>query len=293
MFPFSFTSRTPINKGWSSDQKYRVTDGDGTPYLLRISAPNEYESCRAGFEMMQRVSDLSIPMCRPVAFGTCDDGVYSLQSWIDGDDLRDIAHTLTDTQLREYGRQAGQILRKIHSITAPESVEDWGVRYGRKLDRKLKMYAECSLKYENGDAFVDCIHENRHLIVDRPQTFHHGDYHTGNMMIGHDGNLYIIDFNRHDFGDPWEEFNRIPWCVNDASPAFASEFVDGYFDGDVPIMFWRLLMLYISSNMLSSLPWAIPFGDGEIATMRSQARDILEWFDGMRNPVPTWYRNRE
>ena len=29
------------------------------------------------------------------------------------------------------------------------------------------------------------------------------------MMIGNDKQLYIIDFNRNDFGDPWEEFNRI------------------------------------------------------------------------------------
>jgi len=58
----------------------------------------------------------------------------------------------------------------------------------------------------------------------------------------------------------------------------------------VPMEFWRLLALYISSNTLSSLPWAIPFGDGEIETMTKQAADVLSWYDNMRNPVPTWYK---
>ena len=69
--------------------------------------------------------------------------------------------------------------------------------------------------------------------------------------------------------------------------------VDGYFGVNeqiaVPMEFWRLLALYISSNMLSSIPWAIPFGEGEIQTMMNQARDVLSWYDHMKNPIPTWY----
>lgn len=29
-------------------------------------------------------------MCRPVAFGTCDEGVYNLQTWIDGQDAEEV-----------------------------------------------------------------------------------------------------------------------------------------------------------------------------------------------------------
>jgi serine/threonine-protein kinase len=108
------------------------------------------------------------------------------------------------------------------------------------------------------------------------------------MMIDSTGRLTIIDFNRNDFGDPWEEFNRIVWCAQ-KSPLFASGMVNGYFDGNVPMEFWKLLALYISSNTLSSIYWAIPFGQAEIDTMLNQAKEVLEWFDNMQNPVPTWY----
>jgi len=110
------------------------------------------------------------------------------------------------------------------------------------------------------------------------------------MMIDNSGHLMIIDFQRNDFGDPWEEFNRIVWSAQ-ASPYFASGIVDGYFQNDVPLDFWKLLALYISSNTLSSLYWALPFGESEITTMRNQAKEVLEWYDNMKNPIPIWYKH--
>jgi aminoglycoside phosphotransferase (APT) family kinase protein len=154
------------------------------------------------------------------------------------------------------------------------------------------MYENCELKYESGgDAFMQYISENRHLLRDRPQSYQHGDYHIGNMMIDRNGILTIIDFDRDDFGDPWEEFNRIVWCAQ-AAPAFASGMVDGYFNGHIPVEFWKLLALYICSNTLGSLPWAIPFGEKEIQVMRKQAAEVLGWYNGMKNVVPSWYQKK-
>lgn len=127
-------------------------------------------------------------------------------------------------------------------------------------------------------------------MKNRPQCYQHGDYHFGNMMIDNNGNLIIIDFNRNDFGDPWEEFNRIVWCAN-KSTLFASGIVNGYFNEDLPLEFWGLLALYIATNTISSLPWAIPFGENEINSMRKQAKQVLHWYDNMNNPVPIWYSN--
>jgi aminoglycoside phosphotransferase (APT) family kinase protein len=164
----------------------------------------------------------------------------------------------------------------------------WSDRFSAKIDRKLEMYRNCPLKYENGHAFIRFIGENRHLLSDRPQTYQHGDYHIGNMMIDRCGNLIVIDFDKADWGDPWEEFNRIVWCAQKA-PAFAAGMVDGYFDAKPPMDFWRLLALYICSNTLGSLPWAISFGEREIAVMREQAEDVLGWYDNMEQVIPDWY----
>ena len=284
----NFIKIVPITKGWSGDKKYCVSKAGGIKYLLRISPIEQYERKKSEFEMMQRVALLGVPMCQPVKFGTCDEGVYSLQSWIDGEDAEDKIPYLSDTQQYQYGIKAGKILKIIHSIPAPDKQENWESRFNRKIDHKIKGYTDCSIKYDGGDAFIEYINDNRHLLKNRPQCYQHGDYHIGNMMIDSNGRLTIIDFNRNDFGDPWEEFNRIVWCAQ-ASPLFASGMVNGYFDGDVPLEFWRLLVLYISSNTLSSVPWAISFGQSEVDTMLNQAKEIFLWYDNMKNPVPTWY----
>ena len=278
-----------IDKGWSGDQKYCAVTADGHKYLLRISSVERLERKRREYEKMSEVAALGIPMCQPVEFGTCQQGVYSIQSWIDGNDAEEAIMSMdTDAQYR-YGLDAGWILAKIHTIPAPADAPDWASRFNAKIDRKIAMYEGCELKYESGgEAFLDYLAQNRHLLKDRPQSYQHGDYHIGNMMIDKRGVLTIIDFDRDDFGDPWEEFNRIVWCAQ-AAPAFASGMVDGYFNSNVPIDFWKLLALYICSNTLSSLPWAIPFGEKEIHVMREQAAQVLQWYNGMQNVVPGWY----
>ena len=282
-------NREAIHKGWSGDKKYRITDENGIAYLLRVSPKEQDEKKRRQFHRMEQAARLGIPMCLPVEFGTDDAGVYSIQSWVSGVDAEAYIPTLPKERQYAYGLDAGRILVRLHSLPAPEGAEDWEVRFNKKIDRKIAMYEACPLKYEGGEAFLRHIEKSRHLLAGRPQSYQHGDYHIGNMMVDEAGVLTVIDFDRDDHGDPWEEFNRIVWCAQ-AAPAFAAGMVDGYFGGEVPMDFWNLLALYICSNTLSSLPWAIPFGDGEINTMRKQAKDILDWYDNMNTVVPGWYR---
>lgn len=284
----TIVDRYPIDKGWSGDKKYRATTSDGSIYLLRISDAARYERKNREFAQMRQVAQLGIPMCLPVEFGKCDEGVYSIQSWVDGFDAEPLIPTMTPQKQYSYGLDAGRILKKIHTLPAAIEIEDWSICFNRKIDRKLAMYQACPLKYENDTPILQYLQNNRHLLNGRPQSYQHGDYHIGNMMIDPSGVLTIIDFDRDDYGDPWEEFNRIVWCAQ-ASPEFASGMVDGYFDGTVPANFWKLLALYICSNTLSSLPWAIPFGEEEIQTMRKQVKEVLSWYNNMQQVVPTWY----
>lgn len=248
----------PITKGWSIDKKYKVIKPDGSPYLLRISPETHLDKRKQLFTMLEQVAALDIPMCKPVEFGTCAEGVYTLHTWIDGQEAEDVIPLLPAAAQYAYGKRSGEILRKIHSIPAPESQEDWYIRFNKKTDVKMQKYKACPLKFDGNEKIISYIEGNRDLLMNRPQCFQHGDYHIGNMMIEND-NLVIIDFDRFDYGDPWEEFNRIVWCAQ-ASPHFATGQLDGYFGGTPPIAFFRLLAFYIAINTLSSIYWAIPFG---------------------------------
>lgn len=289
MTELKFISIEPITKGWSEDKKYCVIKEDGTKCLLRISPIERYETRKTMFSMLEKVSQLGIPMCKPLELGTCKEGVYTLHSWIDGKDAEDVIPLLPKKQQYALGVKSGEILRKIHSIKAPANQEDWYTRFNRKVNTKIQKYKECPLHFEGDDKLMEYIENNRELLKNRPQCFQHGDYHIGNMMTEND-ELVIIDFDRFDFGDGWEEFNRIVWCAQ-ASPYFASGQLNGYFGGEPPIKFFKLLAFYIASNTLSSIYWAIPFGQSDVDTMMKQANDVLDWYDNMENCIPSWYLN--
>ena len=282
-----FRSLTPVTAGWSGDRKYCAVGEDGRKYFLRITPPEKAERAKQSFELQKKMQALGVPMCMPLECGETEDGFYTLQSWVEGENAEECVPAMTEDCQYSLGEASGVILKKIHSIPAPEGAPDWESRFNAKIDRKIRGYADCPIKFVGAGAFLDYLARNRRLLRGRPQCFQHGDYHIGNMMI-EAGKLVIIDFDRYDFGDPWEEFNRIVWCAQ-AAPAFARGMVDGYFDGSVPPEFWGLLALYISSNTLSSIPWAIPFGEEEIRKFLDQAEEILSWYDGMTRVVPRWY----
>ena len=73
-----------IDKGWSGDLKYCVTDENGEKFLLRIYPNSDFEQKKLEIEKMTEVSNLGVPMCTLVEFGICEEGPYSLQTWIDG-----------------------------------------------------------------------------------------------------------------------------------------------------------------------------------------------------------------
>lgn len=284
----SIVSRTPIDKGWSEDRKFRAVTAAGETYFLRISPMDRYEQRKLQFEHMEKVHALGVPMSDPVEFGTCAEGCYTLLRWIEGRDAEEALPELPEEEQYTYGLEAGKMLKAIHSIPMPFETEPWGERFGKKLDKKLAVYEASPLKFDRGEQLVAFVQENRHLIEDRPQAYHHGDYHCGNLMLGEEGVLRVIDFDREDIGDPWYEFNRIIWDGR-AAPAFARGRIDGYFGGEVPEEFWRIMALYLCQNMLSSLPWALDFGETEKRIAIENGARVLDWYDDMREIIPKWY----
>lgn len=55
---------------------------------------------------------------------------------------------------------------------------------------------------------------------------------------------------------------------------------------------FKLMALYIASNALSSVPWAIPFGQAEVEFMLRNIKKMLEEYDYFNTYKPTWYKSR-
>ena len=58
--------------------------------MLRIFPAEQYDRKRSKYYHMCQVAALDVPMCKPLEFGTSEEGVYSIQTWIDGVDAEEI-----------------------------------------------------------------------------------------------------------------------------------------------------------------------------------------------------------
>ncbi len=279
-----------VDKGWSGDKKFYIEDIKDEKLLLRIADIKSFDIKKKEFDFVTMASKLDIIMSMPISFGTCsnDKYVYTLYSWVEGDDAESTLPKLSKDKQYQLGVKAGEALRKIHSIPAPETVKDWYTRYEAKIRQKLRMYENCPVKAQNDSEMISFIEQNISSLKDRPQVLHHGDFHVGNLVITPNEEIGVIDFNRYDIGDPWEEFNRcvFSWSI---SVPFTVGQIHGYFDDSIPDEFFRLMALYIATNTISSIPWAIPFGEEDVKTMLNNAKNVIETYNHFETYIPSWY----
>lgn len=279
-----------VDKGWSGERKYYIELAGGEKQLLRLAKAERYEAKRAEYAMLARFAGMGLPVPEPLDVGLCENGesVYLLLTWCEGEAAEEALLVRPEAVQYALGVRSGEILRTIHSIPAPEDTPPWGAYMRAKIGRRIQAYRDCGISFAGADLMISYSLENLDLLDGRPQCYQHGDYHLGNMVLSAEDALSVIDFEKMSYGDPWEEFNRIVFSAR-ISGVFASGQLNGYFGGRPPEAFFRLLALYMTSNAYGSVPWAIPFGQEDVQNMLDNAALVLQWYDGMKTIVPSWY----
>lgn len=280
----------PVSKGWSSDKKYLVTTDTDECFLLRLSDIGQFDAKKKEYDIIKKYAELDIKMSEPIEFGVCNAGrsVYMLLTWIEGQDLERILPELSEDEQYRMGRQAGEILKKIHSIPLDENDIPNETKKAKKL-LQLSRYEESNVRIDEDETAIRYVRENIDSIWKESPVYMHGDYHTGNLIYMSDGTIGVIDFNRWEIGDPYEEFyklesfgieNSIPYCIGQ---------IDVYFNDDIPTQFWITLAVYVAHASLYSIKWAEKFGQEEIDGMVKRCRKAFEDYDDFKRVIPKWY----
>lgn len=277
----------PINEGWSRDKKYHVYDINGNEYLLRLSSLDSLEKKKWQYKMLQEIEKLNINAPKPIEFGVIDDQVYLLLTWLKGEKAENAIQNYNEVEQYNLGYNAGKIVQKLHSIKIDSTSDDWWYKYQEKIIMKINRLNELDIYLPKKKIIINHVLNNIHLAKDRPSKLQHGDFHLGNMIINND-EIFIIDFDKMNISDPIDEFKPFCWNVL-RSPSFEVGLIKGYLDDNIPSYFFPILSLYAAESMLSSLPWAITFGDKEVKTTYEVINHILYWFDDFKLTVPTWF----
>lgn len=286
-------SVTPVEKGWSADRKFRVTTEDGVSLLLRLSDAGQREEKKREFGIITKYAQTGINLSAPLEFGICEDGksVYMLLNWVEGRDLEEVLPELTEGEQYALGREAGEILRRIHSIPlSPEDVPT-ETKKPKKL-RQLALYEESDLRIPGDETALRYVKENIHRIWKEKPVYLHGDFHPGNLIHTPEGTIGVIDFNRWEVGDPYEEFYKLESFGREVSVPYCVGQIDAYFRDAVPETFWKALAVYVAHASLYSIKWAERFGQEDIDGMIRRCRTAFEDYDGFRVCVPKWYTEK-
>ncbi|HOO34379.1 MAG TPA: phosphotransferase, partial [Thermotogota bacterium] len=175
------TKSEVITYGWSYDEKYKVETGAGKRYLLRLAPAEKLESKKKEHEIVSIFNTLDFEMSRVVRSGILKDKAYILYKWVDGEDLKNIITSLSETEQFELGIRAGKILNGIHSLPVQERHIPETNKIPKKI-RQLKQYEKSDIRIKNDEAIINYVKENLHLMCSTPPAYKHGDFHMGNLL---------------------------------------------------------------------------------------------------------------
>lgn len=286
----SWKSIEKISKGWSSDEKYKVITANEEVLLLRLSTTDKYEEKRKEYDIITKYANLGFPMSMPVDFGTCNAGqnVYMLLTWVSGKDLEEVLPHLSEEEQYRLGTEAGKILKKIHSIP----VEKKDIPKTTKIEKKkiqLSRYINSSVRVPNDEMTIKFVEDNIHLIWRQEPVYLHGDFHPGNLIYMEDGSIGVIDFNRWEVGDPYEEFYKLESFARELSVPYCKGQIDAYFENIVPTDFWTTQAVYVAHTSLYSIKWAEQFGQEEVEGMVRRCQAAFSDYDYFKRQIPMWY----
>jgi aminoglycoside phosphotransferase (APT) family kinase protein len=264
-------------------------------YLLRISAADTYEKKKKEFEVIKKFNTLNFEMSRAIEFGYFNEhkNVYMLLSWVAGYPLEEKIHSLPEIEQYRLGLQAGEILKQIHSIR----VEPQDVPSVNKISKKLlqlQRYEDSSVRISNDETAIVFVRNHVDMLCKSLPVYEHGDFHVGNLIYTPDKTIGVIDFNRWECGDKYEEFYKIQSFDVEHSIAFSVGQIQGYFNGEPPIDFWKIQAVYVAHASLFSIKWAEKFGQEEVDGMTKRCLEAFADYDNFNLIIPKWYsRNKD
>lgn len=281
---------TRLDKGFSDDRKYLLVTRDHEKLLLRISDISMYDNKKKEYDIIQKYSKIGFEMSMPMDFGICSEGkkVYMLLSWVEGEDLEIALPGLSEEEQYLLGRSAGKILKNIHSIPVDRADIPQKTKQEKKL-KQLERYENSSVRIKGDETALQYVKDNLDKTWSLDPVYMHGDYHPGNLIFTPARKVGVIDFNRWEVGDPYEEFYKLESFGIEVSIPYCIGQIDAYFDDRIPDSFWQILAVYVAHASLYSIKWAERFGQDNIDGMIRRCQQSFRNFDNFRQTKPIWY----
>lgn len=279
----------PLTKGLSNDQKYIIDQ----QFLLRIFPTEHQIKRKKEFDTIHKLSHISNYVPKTIEFNHLEDlnKSYMILTFLPGKDADEGLKELTPIEQYDAGFLAGKELEKLHRFFAPPSYPSWYTVKKKKSDHYLLGLKNINVDKKIKQLLESYIKENEKLMIGRPNTFQHDDFHPSNLLIKDKTFAGIIDFERMDWGDPIHDLQKLGFFSKQVSVEFTRGVIDGYLDAqtiDSP-SFWELYALYSAMHIVSSLVWGLKIVPETFDLLLKNSLEVLEDHENFKNNIPKWY----
>jgi aminoglycoside phosphotransferase (APT) family kinase protein len=280
-----------LDEGYSGDWKYVLWKNGQPWYLLRLSDVESATRRKTEFEIVSSLSAAGINCPKGYDFGITYDGrfCYSILGYLEGDNAQKALPQLNESQQYAVGLAAGHELYKLHKFAHPNQRTDYATRRVAKYRRYLGEAKEIRVTFTNVLELERYVEGQLPLLNYSPIALQHDDYHPGNLIVREEQFAGIIDFNRCDWGDPLEDFYKVPWFSTAVSLPFARGQIDAYLENSRSQDFWSRYNLFVAMSLHSSLVWAFRREPEIIELWQRKAMEIVETHDWAKGGPPHWY----
>lgn len=280
-----------INLGYSDEIKYHVIDYKNKEYLIKIGSSNYYDRKQLVSRMLKKIANL--PFRKPLDFN-CGyfnekNNVFSIQTWLDGDVLKDKINELPQTTKYMLGKIAGSCLKMIHKIELDPKDRIPLNLIRRRRAKKMLLYMNSNTKTNYDNILINFINDNINKINEFVPCYIHHDFHLNNLIVDKDLKLGIIDFDKAIVEDPILDLVKIQMYDVNVNYQFCLGVLNGYFDKNIPNDFWLKYAVLTAYNCLTLSLWANNKGFSEILKVNKIVENILKEYDNFNNLIPNWY----
>ncbi|HQZ34219.1 MAG TPA: phosphotransferase family protein [Ilumatobacteraceae bacterium] len=274
--PFTFD----VIAGGHSNLTFRVTDADGTHFVLRRPPLGHVLASAHDMGREHRIisglQHSAVPV--PPALGFCDDlsvngSPFYVMGFVEGHVLRDRAvaeAVLTHDARRVASESLVDTMAAIHTVDLHAAGLDTLSRHEGYIARQLKRwYGQWNQQQTRPLPAVDRVHDEllRRIPEQGPATIVHGDYRLDNCMVGNDGRVVaVLDWEICTLGDPLADLGllQVYWTgPNDPASAWtgSATTAPGFYDRA------ELAERYAqaSGRDLSHLPFYVSFAYWKLA----------------------------
>jgi aminoglycoside phosphotransferase (APT) family kinase protein len=285
----SAVSLQRLKAGYSPDAKYLVAYADGTKVFLRLAPSGVHQRQRVQARLLDQLRIMGVRAPKPLSLGLLDDlRSYSLLSYIDGNTASDALPKVAEDTQYAIGVEAGTELLKMHQLEPPPGTPC--VDETAKHMRYRVRYRKCGIRLEREDEIAAFIDANVGALRDRPNRFRHGDFHVGNIVVRDQQYAGAVDFESHDWGDPFQEFVKVGFFSREVSVPFCIGQIRAYFgDHDPPDSFWRLYAVYLAMTSIASVVWALQATPDEVQEMVDLISRVVDDHSAFQSAKPKWY----